>query len=872
MVKKPVWLKMLLGLAVLRIGVGLLGFAVGGPAAPAETGSTVAPALPLLLDVLVFSGGGLLLLIGGRDDPRPFHLGAFFVVLATSFTHWSTGAVAASLDGPARTLVLLLRNLHPDAFLPVLLWLFVSVFPRSPRPRELRTLYLGTYLAAALGTVLFAANLLGAFWTLEGQAPPGILLPLIRDHSLYYPPIMVFQLAALGILVVRMRKASTRARRRSWVFVSALLLACVPIFLSSILINVIPPFRELINESRIAFLISFWVLHGFFLTLPFTTAYAVLVQRVMDVKLLARQALQYLLARASVVTLTLLPMAGLVVYLFQQREQPLAVLLSGRRLLALLAATCLGVAALRYRHRWLERIDRRFFRERYDSRRLLSDLAHRMRNTRDPLDMANLVVHGLDRALHLERAALLVDDPSRGLLADPQGRTRPLDASSALARLAASAREPLETDFTTHRSPVRRLPREDRHWLVDEGFHLLVPLTASDGVLLGLLALGEKKSGLPFLREDRELLQAIAGSAALGLEVFRVRAESATTSAADSEEAAERPPGTESAQECFACGRVHPPHVETCSHCGKVLATASVPLVLPGRFRFEERVGVGGMGVVYRATDLALGRPVAVKTLRRVSPEHALRLRREARTAAAVTHPNLAFVYGLETWNGTPMLIMEFLEKGTLAQRIDEGPLEPEETAVLGIAMARGLVQLHREDVLHRDVKPSNIGYARDGTPKLMDFGIARLQSDLRREEAGTATGDGSHLPATSIWNRPRSVTTTHHIVGTLAYLAPETLEGQRPDPSADLWGLALVLHECLTGVRVFQQGDDDQERFIHRIVNSRVPDVRDVRPDCPPELSVFLSWALEPDPRDRPLDAEEFAAGLEESLRRIAA
>lgn len=870
MAKTPLWLKLLLGLAALRVTVGLLGFAVGGPAAPAEAGDTAAPSLALLLDVLAFSGGAALLLTGGRDDPRAFHLGAFFLVLATSFVNWSTGALAAHLEGPLQNLVLLIRNLQADAFLPLLLWLFVATFPRSPRPREIGKLQLGAFLAGTLGVVLFTVNLLDAFWTLEGQEPPWPLELFIRDHWLYYLPIMIFLLAALGALVLRMGNASSRSRRRSRVFVAALLFACVPIFVGSLLITVPGPFKELMNESRAAYLATFWTLHGFFVTLPFTTAYAVLVQRVMDVKLLARQALQYLLARASVLALTVLPLAGLAIYLFQRRELPLAELLSGRSLLLLLTASGVGAVMLRSRHRLLDQIDRRFFRERYDARRLLSELSHRMRDSRDPLDMENLVVHGMDRALHLERAALLQEDPERGFLVDPQGRTRPLDASSALAHLVASSRDALEADLSARRSPVRRLPREERHWLVDEGFHLLVPLMGSDGSLLGMLALGEKKSGLPFLREDRELLQAIAGSAALGLELFRFRA--ATDSTRGSEESEDRPAGTESARECFACGRVHPPRVETCGRCGKVLSSAKVPLILPGRFRFEERIGVGGMGVVYRATDLALGRPVAIKTLRRVSPEHALRLRREARTAAAVSHPSLAYIYGLETWNGTPLLIMEFLEKGTLADRIKNTPLAPAETAELGIAMARGLDRLHREEVLHRDVKPSNIGYARDGTPKLMDFGIARLQSDLRREGVGTGTGDASQLPATSIWNRPRSLTSTHHIVGTLAYLAPEILEGQRPEPSGDLWGLALVLYECLTGERVFRQQGDDDETFIRRILETRVPDVRNQRPDCPPALAVFLGWALEPDPRDRPQDAREFAAGLEESLRRIAA
>src|SRR4029077_8507527 len=148
------------------------------------------------------------------------------------------------------------------------------------------------------------------------------------------------------------------------------------------------------------------------------------------------------------------------------------------------------------------------------------------------------------------------------------------------------------------------------------------------------------------------------------------------------------------------------------------LETALVPYVIPGRFRFERRLGVGGMGVVYRGADLALGRPVAVKTLRRVSPEDAMRLRREARTAAGVSHPHLAAVHGMESWQGMPMLILELMEGGTLAQRIERGPLDQREAVELGIAMASALDYLHGADILHRDIKPSNIGFSRTGVPK----------------------------------------------------------------------------------------------------------------------------------------------------------
>jgi serine/threonine protein kinase len=257
-----------------------------------------------------------------------------------------------------------------------------------------------------------------------------------------------------------------------------------------------------------------------------------------------------------------------------------------------------------------------------------------------------------------------------------------------------------------------------------------------------------------------------------------------------------------------------------CTRCSRKLEQTRVPYVLPGKFRFEKRVGVGGMGIVYRGADLALGRHVALKTLRRVSPEDALRLRREARAAAAVTHPHLAAVYGLETWQGTPFLVMELLEGGTLADRIEKGALPVGETVELGIAMAAALAHLHAADILHRDIKPSNIGFTRDGIAKLMDFGIARMVYDLDRDGRGLPETEGS-LPSGSTWQPAESAS---RLVGTLGYLSPEALDGEAPDPSFDLWSLGVVLYECLLGRKLFAGGEPQQ--IMARIRAAKLPEL----------------------------------------------
>jgi len=277
--------------------------------------------------------------------------------------------------------------------------------------------------------------------------------------------------------------------------------------------------------------------------------------------------------------------------------------------------------------------------------------------------------------------------------------------------------------------------------------------------------------------------------------------------------------------------------------------------------------------VVYRGTDLSLGRPVAAKTLRRVSPEDAMRLRREARTAAAVSHPHLAPVYGMETWQGTPILVMELLEGGTLTQRIEGKRLEARETIELGIAMAEALEHLHASDILHRDIKPSNIGYTRDGIPKLMDFGIARVMFDLRSDSeipSPTDPEDDSALPPTSLWHHtPTSASMSKQLVGTLSYLSPEALNGQPADTSFDLWGLAIVLYECLLGRKIFSGGDIHQ--LMNRIRHGRVPEFAQVLPEHDALLGDFFRSALHRTINRRPASAGELKGRLAALRLRLA-
>jgi serine/threonine protein kinase len=213
------------------------------------------------------------------------------------------------------------------------------------------------------------------------------------------------------------------------------------------------------------------------------------------------------------------------------------------------------------------------------------------------------------------------------------------------------------------------------------------------------------------------------------------------------------------------------------------------------------------------------------------------------------------------------MLVMEFMEGGTLTQRIEKGPFDEGATVELGLAMAAALEHLHTAHILHRDIKPSNIGFSRDGVPKLMDFGIARLMFDLRREGDGTSDEPSGEetpvLPSTSIWDRsPTSITRSRQLVGTLSYLSPEALEGEPADASFDLWSLCLVLYECLLGRKIFTGAEHKQ--LLARIRNGRVPDFEQALPHGDPALGAFFREALHRTPARRPASARELRQRLE--------
>ena len=775
------------------------------------------------------AAGAGLLLFAGRHDRRTWLLGVYCLLKATLPPQhmllaffWEVpppeqfSAFAEALPASSRPFF----YLYVPAFLfaPAFLWAFARECPRVHRRARLDDLARGMVpVSVTIGSAIWA---MGAATLLLAQAGyAGVPVSLLFDASI--ATLDVLTLAAVAVVALRAHTAPAEELRRVVVFSAGFLMYSGATAVYDVA-EAFSPGHWVANYQWSPAMLAMELMRFPGVVLLW---YSVLAVRLPHVREVVRACYRRVLASPGRLgAAAAAPALGLGWLAFSRPERTVGALLADPLAQSLFAAAGVLLLVALGREQILRRLDSWTHPEATDQRRVLAAAAAALAQAGSIRTAARAVTRAVKRGCGSPAVLVAAADPATDAEAfhGVDAAVTPLTRTSAIVHMLESAGGTLRVHPDDESSVFTLLPHDEAAWVLETAADAIVPVPGPGGALIGLLVVGRRFDDRTVRPVDLSFLEALG--AAAGLAVGRLRVTHAGASSTS-----EAPP----ARECPDCGWVADAGDPPGCGCGSVYAETEVPALLAGKFRLTRRLGAGGMGAAYLARDLRLERNVAVKTLTGMPVLGRMGLKPEAWAMANLSHPAVAQIHGIESWRGRAFLVVEYLAGGTLADRLRRGPVPEREAVSMTAALADALAALHAAGYVHGDVKPSNIGFTAGGSPKLLDFGLAR--------EANDAAVVG----------------------GTPRYASPEVLAGRPAEEADDVWSLCVVLYEMATGEHPFAGGHvDEVTRRIRRLrVGRRGRPGPGAGPTSP--AAAFAGSVLSTAKRARPETAQAFAEAL---------
>ncbi|MBI4854623.1 MAG: protein kinase [Acidobacteria bacterium] len=620
-----------------------------------------------------------------------------------------------------------------------------------------------------------------------------------RDIS--FDLLIIITLILLVSVTIRNYRLINKAddRRRIKWLVYASVIGFTPTLINNLTTLVLnsSEYRYIVSTSSYILFTRFGEL--FLTIIPLAFDYVIIRHKVFEIDFVIRQGMQYLFAKNFLRMILALEALGIIIVILLKPNLTLGEIFSLKS--GYIYLISITVFSFVYRNNIALELDKKFFRVAYNREKILSNLLDEIKALSSITELSTKISEKLTEVLHpksiyffyrgQEKTDFTLGHSIDSNLIGNKIHTKPILANSELIHFMESEALAKELEVLTE------LPIEEKNWLINMQVQLIVPMVASSRETVGILLLGEKLSEEPYSKSDKKLLEAIASQLGVVYENKSLKEK------VDKEEKIKQEVLVKLTEqkinlvkECPKCGKCFNNTDEVCSEDNSLLElTLPVEKVIDGKYELNKLLGKGGMGAVYSAKDLRLGRDVAIKVLKGSmfgDLEAMKRFEREAKASAKLTHPNIVaiFDYGKLNAEGA-YLVMELVNGTTLKAKLNQyKTLAPDLVADLFDQILDAMKLAHSRGIIHRDLKPDNILITEvlgRNTIKILDFGIAKVKSTDRVDP-----------------NNANSLTVPGTIMGTFGYMPPEQFSGEEINECADIFALGVMIVEALTGSKPF--------------------------------------------------------------------